>query len=565
MSDSSQSDPNALVMQVQDYHQRTKHHFEGYAKGPETLDWDAQPAPFRHFKGVLVVRLPRLSELATDAPLYTALQRPFAQLGQQSPLAPSLESLGAWLQLSLGITAWKGYGPDRWAVRANPSSGNLHPTEAYVLVQGFAGLSDGLYHYEPQQHQLELRAEYSASAVANPQLAVILTSVMWREQWKYGERAFRYCQLDAGHAQGALRYAAAALGWTLAEQTHLGTATLARLTGVDRLEEFPARRHPETEREEAEILLALGLDGHRPTPLDAQELRALADQAQWQGVASSIDPYPMYQWPPVAAVAQASRSEDQPYFDTPALAAELPPQYPDSLPLVGQQAIQQLIIQRRSAQRFDPDYVLSAEGFRVLLARLQPSASVPWDTLSHPPRIALLAFVMNVEGLEPGIYLIPRHPDLWADLQPHLSNQYQPEPVPGFDGLLRLMTAEPLAIKRLSRSAHCHQDIAGGSCLTLGMLARFATTLEQEGPSAYRALYREAGLIGQLLYLEAEAQQIRGTGIGCFFDDPVHTLVGLEGMSWQSLYHFTLGLPIVDSRIETTPAYTDDLSATHDA
>lgn len=565
MSDSSQSDLTHLSQQIQEYHQRTKHHFEGYAKGPETLDWDAQPAPFRHFTGATVVRLPRLAEITPDSPLYSALQRPFAQLSQQNSLTPDLNSLGAWLQLSLGITAWKSYGPDRWAVRANPSSGNLHPTEAYVLIQGMPALSDGLYHYDPEQHQLELRAQYTTQTTAQPQLAVVLTSVMWREQWKYGERAFRYCQLDTGHAQGALRYAAAALGWSLVEQPYVGTATLAQLTGIDRLEEFPARRQPETECEEAEILLAVGLDGQHPKPLEAEALRALATQAQWQGTASSIDPYPMYRWPAVTDVAQASRSEDQPYRDTPQPAPELPPPYPDSLPLVGQQSVQQLIIQRRSAQRFDPNYVLSAEGLRILLARLQPSACAPWDTLSHPPRIALLVFILNVEGLETGLYLIPRHPDLWAELKTQLSSQYQPEPVQGFEGLLRLMTAEPLAVKRLSRSAHCHQDIAGGSCLTLGMLAPLDALLEQEGPSAYRALYREAGLIGQLLYLEAEAQQIRGTGIGCFFDDPVHTLVGLEGMSWQSLYHFTLGLPIVDSRIETTPAYMDDLSATHDA
>ena len=30
------------------YHEATRHRFAAYARGPETLDWDAQPAPFRH-------------------------------------------------------------------------------------------------------------------------------------------------------------------------------------------------------------------------------------------------------------------------------------------------------------------------------------------------------------------------------------------------------------------------------------------------------------------------------------------------------------------------------------
>jgi hypothetical protein len=35
-------------------------------------------------------------------------------------------------------------------------------------------------------------------------------------------------------------------------------------------------------------------------------------------------------------------------------------------------------------------------------------------------------------------------------------------------------------------------------------------------------------MIGQVLYLEAEAHGLRGTGIGCFFDDAVHDLLGFE-------------------------------------
>ena len=42
-----------------------------------------------------------------------------------------------------------------------------------------------------------------------------LGSVVWREAWKYGERAFRYCQHDVGHAVGSLSYAAACLGWRM--------------------------------------------------------------------------------------------------------------------------------------------------------------------------------------------------------------------------------------------------------------------------------------------------------------------------------------------------------------
>jgi hypothetical protein len=62
-------------------------------------------------------------------------------------------------------------------------------------------------------------------------------------------------------------------------------------------------------------------------------------------------------------------------------------------------------------------------------------------------------------------------------------------------------------------------------------------------------------LVGQSLYLEAEAAGFRGTGIGCFFDDPVHQAFGLRGKDWQSLYHFTVGTPVEDRRLKTLDPY----------
>ncbi|HEY5627843.1 MAG TPA: hypothetical protein VIR79_07845, partial [Nitrospira sp.] len=52
-----------------------------------------------------------------------------------------------------------------------------------------------------------------------------------------------------------------------------------------------------------------------------------------------------------------------------------------------------------------------------------------------------------------------------------------------------------------------------------------------------------------------EAAAVRGTGIGCFFDDPVHELVGIKDLTLQSLYHFTIGGPVEDRRLMTLPAY----------
>ncbi len=55
----------------------------------------------------------------------------------------------------------------------------------------------------------------------------------------------------------------------------------------------------------------------------------------------------------------------------------------------------------------------------------------------------------------------------------------------------------------------------------------------------------------------AESIHLRGTGIGCYFDDGVHELIGLveDDHTFQSLYHFTIGKALTDNRLQTLPPY----------
>ena len=119
-----------------------------------------------------------------------------------------------------------------------------------------------------------------------------LTSVHWREAWKYGERAFRYCQHDAGHAVGAARIAAATLGWKAAVLDGVSDDQIATLLGTGRAEDFQ-----DAEREHPDCLLAVwpeALQGSTsgtvepvPLDLDADAIRVLA-HGQWIGRANRL-------------------------------------------------------------------------------------------------------------------------------------------------------------------------------------------------------------------------------------------------------------------------------------
>jgi len=184
------------------YHERTKHHPERYANGPHGLDWASQPNPFRRFTGAPLLRLPLAG--SDDTPAASTLFG--AATVTSRPFTPGAVSL--FLELSLGLSARKEIATSSWYLRMNPSSGNLHPTEAYAVLPALEGLPGGagVYHYAPLLRALEQRARWPQSAITDaPGFHVGLTSIVWREAWKYGERAFRYCQHDTGHAMAALR------------------------------------------------------------------------------------------------------------------------------------------------------------------------------------------------------------------------------------------------------------------------------------------------------------------------------------------------------------------------
>ena len=114
---------------------------------------------------------------------------------------------------------------------------------------------------------------------------------------------------------------------------------------------------------------------------------------------------------------------------------------------------------------------------------------------------------------------------------------------PDCPDVLPLFLLQPGGCKTLAKRVSCHQDIAGDGAFSLGLIGEFEEPLRRFGAWYYRRLHWEAGVIGQVLYLEAEAAGIRATGMGCYFDDPMHEAFGLTGRQYQSMYHFTTVVP----------------------
>ena len=383
---------------VRRYHQSTKHHVDRFAHGPGYLDWATQPDPFRRYDGASLIALDKVP--TTEEPRYDDA---FVE-GQKPPLPLNRRSISQLFFDSLAISAWKRAGEAQWALRVNPSSGNLHPTEGYLLCGPVEGLlADPLVcHYAPKVHALEVRAKVglalweALSEGCPPETVFVgLTSVHWREAWKYGQRAYRYCQHDLGHAIAAVAIAAAALGWQARLMDDLGTAELAGLLGTD-------GEHT-VEPEEPDVLIAVGprVRGITERTLPEGSVEQFA-RLEWHGTPNALSPNHL-DWG-MEAPAAAARRPRGPSSSARLVGSRTPglfPAHPVSL--------RSVIRQRRSAVAMD-GYTRIAQDlfYRMLRRTVVHPGQIPFSTLPWTPHIHLAIFVHRVDGLAPGLYMLVR-------------------------------------------------------------------------------------------------------------------------------------------------------------
>lgn len=517
---------NENIKTVIEYHQNTKHHYNRYAKSLGYMDWANQPDPFRTYSGAKEVLLPL--SLDNPTPPYHLL------FTQELPSAPLLlQSLSQLLQFSMGISAIKSNGYDEWALRCNASSGNLHPSEVYLILPPLEDVNEQstICHYSSKSHSLEILNSFDShmwEKLPQGTFFISVDSIVYREVWKYGERAFRYTQLDAGHALRSIAISAKTLGWQEQILYDISDEEISHLFGFNQSERFE-----KNEIEIPDMLLMI-------SPKHQEDIAIPVTD-----ILNSLKPFDSYaniltsnhqEWPIISQIEKvtASTGEKNRYsfsgksnFRKPTKEAK------------------DVILNRRSAQMMNRENSqISFEEFITLLQSTQ-------ESFCHiPNRVNLVLFVHNVATLPTGLYLYLRdHPAL-KNLQSSLHESFEFKEI---DSNLFLLREGDY--KYVSKAISCTQDIACDGAFSLGMLAPFHDEILSYGAQRYKQLYWECGAIGQQLYLEATSLGLSATGIGCFLDDAFHELIGLDSDNYQSLYHFTIGRALRDSRILSLKPY----------
>jgi SagB-type dehydrogenase family enzyme len=180
------------------------------------LDWRSKPAVYKEYPEAVKIDLPGFEPIPAASLDGALKQRKSIREFQDKPISKG--QLAYLLWASTGIQRIEG----GYEFRTAPSAGALYPIETYLTVNSVKGLEPGIYHYSISSHQLEqLRLgdfgrQTAAAALGQGMCATACVVFIWsavfeRCKWKYGQRAYRYIYLDAGHIAENLALAATSL------------------------------------------------------------------------------------------------------------------------------------------------------------------------------------------------------------------------------------------------------------------------------------------------------------------------------------------------------------------
>ncbi|MBU2552038.1 MAG: SagB family peptide dehydrogenase [Proteobacteria bacterium] len=454
-----------VLRSAAEYHRLTRYAPNRISGGG--MDPLNQPNPYKTYPGAERIDLPRDVTLP-KAPAWGILKGDLKRTSQ--PL--DLPALARLLYMACGFTAQVQHGLETFYYRSAPSAGALYPVEVYLAARDVPGLEDGLYHFTPADFALtRLRRERPPAEIPAP--CLFLSALFFRSAWKYRQRAFRYCLMDAGHMAENLHLASSALGLEAEVDLFFLDDPINDYLGLD------------TDREACLAMVGLGGKAEgtgRPGPAGGtptaeptapnEEIFDLVSAAVRVTAAPSAGP-PEKNLPWPAGRPRVLAEPDWEGFDGPTLVRALR--------------------ERRSRRNFVPQEVTQDNLARFL------------DLVSGPE----LAGTVNLGLVTNEVRDLPDGFHHWLPSTRTLDLR-----TGGFIGPLLADTA-------------LNQDWMGRANLILAVSTPLDFLEAQCGPRALRLAYLAAGRVGHRAYLGAETLGWGCCGVGAFFDEKAGRVLGL--------------------------------------
>lgn len=233
--------PNTTIDFSKIFHHLSKDRSRGHKPIPEKdIDW---PEEWKTTYYKSYSQLPKIA--LSDNPPATDFFRLIKKRQSRrdfirTPL--SLDEISALLKYSCGNTALL---PDGRSRRAYPSGGARFPIEIYLIIfRSGVDLKSGLYHYNVKEHALDVlcNREFTDTHInelftyqwsKNAGVGIVMTSIFWRSQNKYGERGYRYILYEAGHIGQNVYLVSEALGLKCCALGGTKDENLEKLINID--------------------------------------------------------------------------------------------------------------------------------------------------------------------------------------------------------------------------------------------------------------------------------------------------------------------------------------------
>jgi SagB-type dehydrogenase family enzyme len=208
----------------------------GLLRAPQVVDETARSVRRRGAgPRVALPEGPPLRGSLADALATRATQRDYATRALDLPSTASL------------LAAAYRAGPGLHARRPVPSGGALYPLELFCVPNAVDGLAPGIWHYDAIAHSLTALDRDPAPVdlgswtiepwPATAALVVVVAAAFWRSRFKYGQRAYRFTLLEAGHVGQNLLLAATASGMAAAPVGGFWDRVVDRDLGLDGVDE----------------------------------------------------------------------------------------------------------------------------------------------------------------------------------------------------------------------------------------------------------------------------------------------------------------------------------------
>ncbi len=477
-----------MGMTSKNYHDTTSYGKDKMS--PHFLDWQNQPSVYKAYPSIEPIPLPprpkipkvNLQDLLSAAP------------APHKDLRINPELLSSIFLLTYSITGRARHGGEDFYFRSVASAGALYPCELYVASEDVQGVDDGLYHFSIAHHGLHPLRKERVISLANgliappmqpgPSLVFFITAIFFRSAWKYRERAYRYCLLDAGHLLENLALALKAWGLKFDISYDFKDKEVNELLGLD---------------ESREVTLVAcrvwsSREGDSSTNLETKALPRMFKEAS-RG--SAVEKH----YPLILEIHEAGSLDGLEGSDCQGLDQSFPTgikwqEIDPSSPWPTQMEIDHVVIRRRSKRNFIPQ-PLEKEPLLALLSSLL-------DDDKHYSNCMEIRFLLSsVEGHEPGLYTM--------DAQ---GNRY---------GLI----SKGRFIPTMASICLDQMWLANAALhfLFVSDLERLDQTI---GPRGYRYVMLEAGRLGERIYLVATALGLGSCGIGAFYDVEAAQLLELS-------------------------------------